>query len=359
MKKFLSILLALTFCFGILVSCDDNESSSSESKASSESESHSFIYDEESSSEESSTESEKQDIYYEELSELGVCKSILELLVEDFLVPNEWAPPLSPGWKYVIFTDYDEFVQILYPWQRNSVDATIFEDNVIFATLHYSDESLPFECTGYRDLVIEGTTLLLERDCAPSEESSKDLIYKNYYIIPKSEFGETSPEDITKIKVNDDTFPSNVEDDSDLENQDIYYKELSELEFDLFSYPDEFNPFPPAGWKHVIFTNYDELVQELPEGQKDNFDATIFEENVVLATTYTSGGTIFFGRTGYRDLVIEETTLLLECDCLLTEEAYGHFMSKNYYLIPRSEFGNVSPESITRIKVNINTISKD
>ncbi|MBQ8738333.1 MAG: hypothetical protein IJZ04_02425 [Clostridia bacterium] len=359
MKKILSMLLTLIMFLGLFVSCENEEISSSQSETksetSSESESPSFIYDEE----KNDSEAEKQDIYYEELSELGVCKSILDLSTEDFLVPNEWVPLLSPGWKYVIFTNYDEFVQILYPNQRNCVDATIFEDNVVFATLHYSDESLPFECVGYRDLVIEGTTLMLERDCVPREESSKDLICKNFYIIPKSEFGETSPKDIAKIKVNDDTFPSNEENDSDLENQDIYYEELSELEFDLFSYPDELNPFPPANWKYAIFTNYDELAQELSADQNDNFDATIFENNVVLATTYTSGGTIFFGYTGYRDLVIEGTTLMLECDCLLTEEAYGHFMSKNYYLIPRSEFGNISLESITEIKVNINTIPKD
>ena len=359
MKKILSILLALTFCFIALISCGNEENSSSQSEmnseSSSESESPSFIYDEE----ESNSEAEKQDIYYEELSELKVCKSILELLVEDFLVPNEWFPLLSPGWKYVIFTNYDEFVQILYPNQRNCVDATIFEDNVVFATLHYSDESLPFECVGYRDLVIEGTTLMLERDCEPREESSKDLICKNFYIIPKSEFGETSPEDIAKIKVNDDTFPSNEENDSDLENQDIYYEEIVDFRFKAILNVDEFTPLPKEGWEYAIFTNYGDFAKKLTANEKENFDATVFEDNVVLVATHHIEEAILFKYLGYRDLTIDGTTLTIERDRIPIEEERGLFECRNYYIIPRSEFGNISPESITEIKANTTTLPMD
>ena len=114
-------------------------------------------------------------------------------------------------------------------------------------------------------------------------------------------------------------------------------------------------------WNYSIFTSYDEFLKSDWAGKdnKENIDKTIFDDFVILEATYSNYDYGDPGdHVGYRNLSIEQTTLILECDYIEDDDKLFYYYYADYYAIPRSEFGKVSPESITEIKVNINTIEK-
>ncbi len=351
MKKIVSILLALILCVGLLVSCGNEENSSSQSESGEKTSS----FSEELSGEETNLESEKQNIYYEELSKLRICEEKSEFTSENSLTAEEWMLLFEKEWNYLIFANYNEFSNVLYTnEQKNHIDKTIFEDNIVFVTIYNSKEWIFYDYLGYRDISIDGTTLSIECDRARIDETSGGLICINYYIIPKSEFGETSVESITEIKVNNNKISSNNENE-----ENIYYEEIVDFRFKAILNVDEFTPLPKEGWEYAIFTNYGDFAKKLTANEKENFDATVFEDNVVLVATHHVEEAILFEYLGYRDLTIDGTTLTIERDRIPTEEERGLFECRNYYIIPRSEFGNISPESITEIKANTTTLPMD
>ncbi len=309
MKKLLSILLALIFCLGMFVSCNNDKHDSSK--------------DDESSLK-----------YYQASSDF-------EYTGHDMPSKNNNnATDLSFGSYYKIIDTYDDFKDLIS--NGDYIDESFFEKNFIYVICHYSSASVLVEGEteiGYRNFYIDNEIayLTLDKTFVSGKKgvagNPASTINYTYITIPRDSLGEASADTIKKFKVN--------------VNKIQIYKAYtsSSLENALDSRKNG------DSWVLTSEETYDAFKEKVYSYEK----AFNFEENIYLAVYREKSS--FFDEIGYFDLLRQEGEVKLIAyqmpgRSILPESIEVCF---DFVEIPRSSL-KFSPDSITDLKLKLENI---
>ncbi len=179
MKKLLSILLALIMCFGLLVSCGNEEFSSSESHSKNDSQSEDMSFSKEIIPEENSK-------YYCEIS---------KLYLDTTTSLNDFDP--RAGEFYTLIKSYDGFLSGKENqfYKQETIESVFspgfFEEyHLIKVTRVSANTTRIFDIIGLRDAYFENGALHISKDEATYSQmfvGNASSIGCRYFAIPKSE----------------------------------------------------------------------------------------------------------------------------------------------------------------------------
>ena len=209
MKKLLSILLALIFCFSALISCGNEESSSSQSEMNSESSSESVVQSE------STGEESKSEVPSETESETILDDSVLNNITRDTFANayQSWI-----GWYYetgfeegeyhgmfacakAIFT-YEEFQEGAIDHRPTGITEQTFEDNFVVVIRGCEAHTRNYDIY-YTDFTKQDGYYTLTYNTVHRKGNSvgeKDTPFCDVCIIPKELCNDTNPQIVKVIE---------------------------------------------------------------------------------------------------------------------------------------------------------------